>query len=148
MKNTWIMLRAEAVPLLCLASPLFIPPLIPIVIIYWCVLTSWDPSEFQGTWSLAVYGSHCHRSAPPISRWVSSRIFHWALSSHFKRPLDFHSGISAVKWCTLKIACTSTSKCYLCLCSCLCAIQPPVRQGGSQEQGEQAVGYRPSLIPL
>lgn len=61
------MLRTKAVPLLCLTSPLFIHPLIPIVIIYWCVLTSGDPSEFQRTWRLAVYGSHCHRSASPLS---------------------------------------------------------------------------------
>lgn len=73
-------------------------------------------------------------------QWVSFRIFYWALNSHFKRALDFHLGISVVKWYTLKIAWTSTSKC-LHFCSCVCASQPLVRQ----DQAEQAVECRPSL---
>lgn len=59
---------------------------------------------------------------PPVSisteQWVSSRTFHWDLNSPFKRALAFHLGISAVKWYTLKVAWTPTSKCCLCFCSC------------------------------
>lgn len=68
---------------------------------------------------------------------------HWALSTHFKRALDFHLGVLTVKWYTLKIARTSTSKCCSCYYSRLRATQPLVRRGGSQDRAEQVAERRP-----
>jgi len=79
---------------------------------------------------------------------VSSRIGHWALSPHFKRALGFHLGVLAVKWHTLKIAWTSTSKCCSCYYSHLCATQPLVRRRGSRDQAELVAERRALLSAL
>lgn len=94
-------------------------------------ITSRGPAELRGTWWRVVHGSLFHRE-----------MFTLSSECHFKRALDFHLDVLTVKWCTLKIAWTSTSTCCPCYYSRLCATQPPVGRGGSQDRAEQVAERR------